>query len=127
MAGQRAPYLVKVKKVTKQLGVKYDDTSRPFQTVRELKEFRDTLAHGKPVDLHNDKEVITTQEELDKRGFLTPDWHSSLNEAFVTRAFDDSDTIWRDLLSRAKLDIFDTITQGESSITFIEHVTETTA
>ncbi len=119
---ERAPYLVKVKKIIKHLGVRYDDQTRPYQTVRKLKEFRDTLAHGKPMELHNDKEVIITHEELDHRGFLTADWQSLLDEQFVANAFDDMQTIWYDLLERAQLEIFDTMTHGASSITFIEHV-----
>ncbi|RUU29510.1 hypothetical protein [Mesorhizobium sp. M6A.T.Ce.TU.016.01.1.1] len=119
---ERAPYLTKVKMVTKQLGVAFDEQTRPYKTVRDLKNFRDTMAHGKPIELQNDKEIITTHEELERRGYLTADWQSQLNEQFVNDAFDDMEVIWRDLLSRSKLEIFDTLTGGGSTITFIEHV-----
>ncbi|MCP9230511.1 hypothetical protein NMG46_09665 [Mesorhizobium sp. LMG 17147] len=119
---ERAPYLTKVKMVTKQLGVAFDEQTRPYKTVRALKNFRDTLAPGKPIELQNDKEIITTHEELEKRGYLTADWQSQLNEQFVKDAFGDMEIIWRDLLNRSKLEIFDTLNGGGSTITFIEHI-----
>ncbi|MGX8007934.1 hypothetical protein ACVDG8_002460 [Mesorhizobium sp. ORM8.1] len=119
---ERAPYLVKVRKVTKHLGVAYDDRNRPYKSVHDLKDFRDTLAHGKPLELRSDKEVVTTHEELEKRGYLTADWQKKLTEQFMNDAFDDMETIWRDLLARSKLAVFDTLTSGGSSVTFIESV-----
>ncbi|WP_112099805.1 hypothetical protein [Mesorhizobium hawassense] len=119
---ERAPYLDKVRRVTKHLGVAFDDKTRPYKSVRDLKDFRDTLAHGKPLELRTDKEIVTTHEELEKRGYLTADWQKRLTEQFVNDAFDDMEAIWRDLLARSNLAIFDTLTSGGSSITFIESV-----
>lgn len=119
---ERAPYWEKVKKVTSQLGVKFDNTTRPYKTIASLKDFRDTLAHGKPLNLNASKEVVTTHEELEQRGYLTAHWEAYITPGFVEEAFDDMEEIWRDLLARSKLEIFDTLTHGGSSITFLEAV-----
>jgi hypothetical protein len=45
---ERAPAVVKAKKVCKRLGVAPDFLVRPYSSIAKLKDFRDTLAHGKP-------------------------------------------------------------------------------
>lgn len=121
---ERSPYLKKVEAVVGHLGLTYDDKIRPYKTIRELKDFRDTLAHGKPIELFNEQEIITTQDELEKRGYLTADWQKLLRPDFIKDAYDDMNGIWNDLLKRAKLEVFDTLSGGGSSVTFIEHVDE---
>ena len=54
---ERKPYLYKFQRVAKRLNVTVDYNSRPHSTVKELKEFRDTLAHGKPEEIKGEKEL----------------------------------------------------------------------
>jgi hypothetical protein len=42
----------------------------------------------------------------------------------LAAAYDDVETIWKELLEQSKLSIFDTMTSGEGGITFIEKVIE---
>jgi hypothetical protein len=121
---ERQPFFKKVKQICKHLSVDVDWDNRPFATIKKLKEFRDTLAHGKPEVLENEEEVILTDDELRKRGWLTPEWEKFLTGDFVTEAYDDMEVIWKLLLVESGLELFDTVTGGSSSISFIEHVGE---
>jgi hypothetical protein len=114
--------LKKIETVSTHLGITPDFGTRPYLSVKELKEFRDTLAHGKPLDLYFDEEVVATPDELDQRGLMHPDWETFVNSEFLARAYDDVNDIWKDLLARSKLEVFETLTHGDSSVQFIEHV-----
>jgi hypothetical protein len=120
--GEGRPYLHKVKRVSRKLGVQIDCDARPYLTVRDLKRFRDTVAHGKPAEIRGEKDVTITREELERRNILKADWEKSLNEEFLRRAYDDTEELWKDLFDASGLKIIDTITGGESTIEIIESV-----
>src|ERR1700686_2956722 len=71
---ERRPYLDKVKRIARKLGVKLSHESRPYLTIKELKQFRDTMAHGKPAEIRGEKSVTITAEELERRNILKADW-----------------------------------------------------
>lgn len=121
---EREPAIRKVEIVCGHLGVQPDFTIRPYLSIKELKNFRDTLAHGKPTDLYFDEEVIATHEELEQHGVMRPAWEAFLDKDFLARTYDDMNEIWKDLLARSKLEVFDTLTGGGRTIQFIEHVGE---
>lgn len=50
------------------------------------------------------------------------DWERFVNMDFISRAYDDADRLWRELLRHVNLNILDTLTHGERSTHFIEHV-----
>lgn len=116
------PTKEKIKSVSQKLGFAADFGKRPYQTVTELKQFRDALAHGKPIELTREFEAITTQEELDKSSYLRGEWESFLSVEFVEKAYKDMQEIWSELMKMSGLEVFDAITSGGRSIEFIEHV-----
>lgn len=97
--------------------------SRPYKSIVDLKDFRDTLAHGKPKEVLQEIEVITTHEELAARGHLSADWEKYLSEEFVFDAYQDVNLIWNDLLKRSGLEVFDTLTGG-GSVSLIDEFEE---
>lgn len=103
------------------LKVTADFTQRPFRTLNELREFRDTMAHGKPVVVREEKEVVVTAEQLDDMGFLQADWEHWVTLEYLQTASTDLDDIWKMLLTAAKLVIFDTLRRGSGGVIFIEH------
>ncbi|MEI8719786.1 hypothetical protein [Mesorhizobium sp. ISC11] len=116
------PTKEKMKLVSQKLGFGADFGKRPYQTVTELKQFRDALAHGKPIELTREFEAITTQEELDKSSYLQGEWEKFVDIEFVERAYKDMQEIWSELMKMSGLEVFDAITSGGRSIEFIEHV-----
>jgi hypothetical protein len=117
---ERKPYLVKFERVAKKLNVKVDYESRPHSTVKKLKEFRDTLAHGKPKEIKGESEEIITREELERRDLLKAEWQNSLTEEFLDRAYDDTEDIWREFLKESGLSVIDTITSGQQTVQVIK-------
>lgn len=94
------------------MGVLFDKDTRPHKTIADLKTFRDTLAHGKPVEVSFEGDIAPTKQELEEKGKLSADYQRFLKEAYVYEAYEDLETIWKDLLKRSGLNIMDTITQG---------------
>ena len=86
---------MKFQRVAKKLNVAIDYDAHPHSAVKELKEFRDTLAHGKPFEIKGEKKQILTEEELARRNLLKAAWQDRVNEAFLRRAYDDTDAIWK--------------------------------
>lgn len=119
---ERTPAMEKVEKVCGHLGVAPDFSVRPFSSVTKLKDFRDTLAHGKPDDKVFDEEVVATAEELEAMGILHADWEACIDQGFFQEAYADVEQIWKELLAKSGLTVFDTLTHGGSEMSFIEHV-----
>lgn len=109
----------KAKNVTKKLGLKSDFGQKPYSTIKSLKEFRDTLAHGKPIIMNEQKEIVTTHQELEERGFLKADWERFLTLEFFTLAYEQTEDIWNELLKASDLEVFDTLSGGQHSIVFL--------
>ena len=84
------------------MGVAIDKGRRPFQTLHDLFEARDDLAHGKPDLLIHDNIVETgTREELRRKKPLTK-WESLCTVDYAKRAYEDTEKI-ADLLWKAAL------------------------
>jgi hypothetical protein len=121
---ERKPYLVKVERIARKLKVPLDQSTRPYSTIKTLKTFRDTLAHGKPQLIKGEKNLVLTHEELTNRNILKADWESYLTEEFLRQSYDDTDTLWKRLLQASGLDILDTVTAGESTFQILGTVND---
>jgi DNA-binding MltR family transcriptional regulator len=106
------------------LGVAQDFSVRPYSSIAKLKDFRDTLAHGKPEDKFLDDEVEATAEDLEAMGILHANWEAYIiDQRFFHEAYDDVEKIWKELLAKSGLTVFDTLTHGGSQMSFIEPLT----
>lgn len=122
---ERQPFDDKLKAVFECLGVKDDASERPFSSIHELKKFRDSIAHGKPLEVESEEVVTGTAEEIDNLPDLTSEWQEFSKPENVFKISDDVDTFWKLLLKRSGLNIFDTLSGGSTSLTFIEKISET--
>ncbi|WP_288076917.1 hypothetical protein [Pseudomonas sp.] len=113
----------KVENVLKALGLEPDFSVRPYSSIKELKNFRDTIAHGKPdtieVDETVDFEPGKNYDDFDLRG----EWEEFLTVAFVRQCSDDIDQIWSEWIATAEIELHQTLTYGEYSISLIEKPT----
>jgi hypothetical protein len=120
---EQKAYMKKIKKVVKALKVHADYNARPYVTLGDLYIFRNTLAHGKPLQIREEKELIGTYNELQRgRNNLKPEWEKNVTEQFVSRCYEDTEAIWTSLLASSGLTILDTVTQGESTLEIIGEV-----
>jgi hypothetical protein len=111
----------KIKAVCEKLGVKPDFSKRPFASIEKLQTCRNAFAHGKPQELSFDKEVTVSDDELETVGILKAEWEAYVNEAFFHEAYDDAEGIWRDLITKSGMNVFDTLSGAERQISFIEN------
>jgi hypothetical protein len=114
----------KISQVFTKLRIVADWRERPFSSIDAMKEFRDSIAHGKPVEIVTDETVITTSEMANKRIDNDSEWLRYCEHDAVFNAFDDADIIWKLLLQAAKLDVLDTVSHGSSIVSFIERIVD---
>lgn len=113
----------KVEIVLKALGLEPDFAVRPYSSIKELKNFRDTIAHGKPDTIEVDETVDfqpgANYDDFDLRG----EWEAFLTINFMRQCSDDIDQIWSEWVATAEIELHQTLTSGEYSISLIEEPT----
>jgi hypothetical protein len=112
--------LNKVHTVLKKLGADNDLKAAPYMIIPKLKDFRDQVAHGKPKEVKWDGEKDVTEADLATLGALAADYEASVTEAFVCKAYDQVDELWKELLEKSGLGIADTISHGGIAYTIVE-------
>lgn len=121
---ERKPFNDKVDEVLGNLTLKPDWNSRPYSSISALKSFRDSIAHGKPVELEFDEEIIGKPEEIDRKIDLDGEWIRYCTADAVFAIYTDFDTIWKELLAASGLKVFETITHGSGGLTVLEVLAE---
>ncbi len=121
---ERQPFKDKISEVIQHLNHSPDWDERPYSSISMLKKFRDSIAHGKPIEIEFDEEVIAPKEEIDRKIDLDGEWVEYCSHENVFNAYEDVKTIWKELLDLANLQIYETITHGSSGLTFIEKFVE---
>jgi len=97
-----------------ELCLSIDKGQRPFQTLRDLFDARDELAHGKPQSLTHDSVVESgAREDMRRRKPLTK-WESLCTLSFAQRAYDDTEEIAEMLWAPAGFDVHDLRARGHS-------------
>lgn len=121
---ERQPFNDKLATILDHLNVEPDWSTRPYSSILRMKNFRDSIAHGKPVEIEFDEEVVFSEEEVDRKIDLDGEWVEFCSNENVFNTYDDIEEIWQDLIERSSLQLFDTITHGSSGLTFIEKFVE---
>jgi hypothetical protein len=121
---ERQPFDDKVKEVLAHLKIASDWNKRPYSSIQSMKDFRDSIAHGKPIEIQYDQTVEMPADELERKIDLSGEWQKACSPEAVDAAYEDVEQIWKDLLTQAKLSVFDTMTRGAGGITVIERIVE---
>jgi hypothetical protein len=121
---ERESFDEKVKKVFGALGIAIEKDKRPLKSMERMKELRDTLAHGKPAYVEYDQVEIGTAEEIDLNSTapLLGGWQTKCTAASVFDAREDLEALWKLMIEKSGLELWDTMTTGDSSIDYIEDV-----
>jgi hypothetical protein len=122
---EREAFHRKVDAVLTQLRVVADGTQRPFSSIETLKRFRDSIAHGKPIERSFDEEITLPADQLDRRNELRGEWEAYCTADTALNLYEDVDAIWKQLIAASGLELYDASTHGQSSLTFIERIVET--
>ncbi|WP_297754644.1 hypothetical protein [uncultured Shimia sp.] len=106
----------KINKLCSELKLSNDWKARPLATVRDLKELRDTLAHGKPEIVDENKVVDVEPEIWDA---LKGQWERVVTVEFVNQAYKDTHLFWQQMLSSAEIKEYETVTSGGHSLSTV--------
>lgn len=103
----------KLKLVFKTLGMTVDWNKRPYTSLVNMKTFRDTIAHGKPVDEPVDYEVTDDEENIRKTFNLRQAWEQMVTHGEIMQAYDDTEIVWKEMVEKSGIDIFELQDQAE--------------
>jgi hypothetical protein len=110
----------KIDQVFQKLGIAPAWEERPFSSLRTLKEIRDALAHGKPEEREIDIEVEAAVGELDgRRADMSQKWQNLCTVETVSRAYEDVDAVWKLMLEKSGMNVWQTLTKGERGISVL--------
>jgi hypothetical protein len=111
----------KVDEVCNHLDVVPDFKVRPYLSIKSLKRFRNTLAHGKPQEKKFERDVTASAERLKALRIPRAKWERLIDDPrFFYDAYSDVEQIWATLLEKAGLSVLDTLSGGGSQTSFME-------
>lgn len=119
---ERKPYVDKFNTVLGHLGIKVDWTQRPFLSAQSVKKFRDEIAHGKPIEQDFDEILEGAANEIDRAIDLNGTWEKQCSYENVFQIYEDVNAIWIELLTKSKIEIYETLTRGSSGLIVLEKI-----
>jgi hypothetical protein len=117
---EKSKFWKKLDKVFGAIGIPVEKEKRPLSSMIRMKNLRDTLAHGKPVEIKGDDEQTGTEEELRSGASLAADWQQEVKPDVVAECLSDLDDLWKQMIQKSGINIMDTMTQGATTITVIQ-------
>ena len=117
---ERSAFHKKVSTILSKVGITQKLNQRPFSTLNTIKDLRDTLAHGKPDEKSIDEEVTIEQNASWERMTLTAEWQQYCTLEFMRIVHEDLNTIWKMLLEKADIKVFETLTSSIGGLTLIK-------
>jgi hypothetical protein len=114
---ERADYHTKIDKVFQYLKISPDWSRRPFSSISAMKKLRDTLAHGQPETVEDEKDVIDNADgQKGKKIDLSGKWERLCSPDMIINAHDDLEEVWKQMIEKSCLDIMDISTSGEGAV-----------
>jgi hypothetical protein len=113
----------KINRVLQKLKITPDWSRRPYSSITTLTKLRNLFAHGKPIVTETEDIVVGKAEKIqNKEVDLSGDWQQLCTPDLISKAHEDLNEIFKVMLEASGLSYYDTLTQAEGSISFIEHV-----
>jgi len=112
---ERDHFKKKVKAIDASLNIRFDWQAEPFKTLRQLKELRDHMAHGKPIELTKNRGSPGSMAEL-----LGTPWDSFLTPAYVQEAYSQVVAFEEMLLKSARIQVEQALTNGWTTETEVQ-------
>jgi hypothetical protein len=114
----------KLKLVFKTLSMTVDWNRPPYTSLVKMKTFRDTIAHGKPVDEHVDYEVTDEEVNIRKTFNLKQAWEDMVTHDEIMQAYDDTEIVWKEMVEKSGIDINDLLDQAEFAVDIRERLSK---
>ena len=104
---ERQPFKAKIDQIYKEIGGNFVEEVEPYTTIATLKELRDCMAHGKPIEKSVD---VSTRDELWVE--MDAPWAHCLTPEYVNHTYEQV-KIWReDLLRLARISAVQILTSA---------------
>lgn len=104
---ERQPYRDKIIQVCNAATLVFDTCIDPYRTLWELKQLRDSFAHGQPIEVNTS---VLTREDL--RASMVCPWDQHLNHEYVNHAYDQAKQIERLLFRNCRISVGETLTSA---------------
>lgn len=104
---ERSPFFEKVEKVSKKHEWHFDESIEPYATIATLKNIRDQIAHGQPMD-----KTVRTSSKADLKEAMKTSWDNYLTPDFCNHAYMQVQSFERQLLERSGIPIEETTTSA---------------
>ncbi len=104
---EREKHHKKLKQVCEGVNIDFDENIEPFKTLKIIKDIRDNIAHGKPIERQVD---IKTKQDL--KDAMNQPWDDNCNPEFVENAFQHVNEFETLLLTNWDIDISSTVTSA---------------
>jgi hypothetical protein len=104
---ERRPYLDKVNQVCESVGLEFDRAQEPYARIWELKDLRDSLAHGQPIETGT---TARNREEL--REVMQCPWDQHLNPEYIFESYHAVKEFKRLLLDHGGIALGQTLTSA---------------
>lgn len=99
----RLSYSKKLKIITMHLGIKPDASKRPYQTIKSLFRFRNSIAHGRSQILTPDPKITDVEDDMRNHEGPKTEWEEYCNIDNVNRAIEDVEQIITEIHKAAGL------------------------
>jgi hypothetical protein len=123
---ERQSFQHKLSEVLLATGLRLDSSQRPLSTLLRLKEFRDIVAHGKPVENVEEFEQFVDRENRGELELRHPSPHDEYCDLdFLLQVDEDLKTFWESALKSAGIELFETLTHFSGGRTYLREANET--
>ena len=95
---ERAPFSTKLKLLEASFSLSLDRLAEPYLTIKRLKEARDKMAHGQPLDF-----TLNSEDKSELARAMQSPWSESTNVEFLAHAYEQIQVFKRTLLSKARI------------------------
>jgi hypothetical protein len=112
----------KANHVFKAIGIEPNWTKRPYTSLEKMKVFRDTVAHGKPLEESLNYEVTGEEDEIRAALNLRQAWEAMVTHEEVMQAYDDTEEVWHDMIVKSQIDVHELLDQAEFSIEILQRL-----
>ncbi|WP_374964432.1 hypothetical protein [Spongiibacter tropicus] len=123
---ERQSFHKKLEEVFRLSGIEMDKEQRPLSSLLRLKEFRDIVAHGKPVENREEYEQIVDRGDRDELELHYPAPHDEYCELeYLLQVDEDLDNFWETALKAAGIELYETLTHFSGGRTYLREADET--
>lgn len=122
VAFERATVREKIKVIRRLTGMQIDWNKRPYSTTTKLFDIRNMLAHPKAHKAEPREWIDEGTDSAFKKMLrdYEPEWMKIINQTFIDEAYEDVETIWKNLLAAAEIEEHEAWSGGPQGFELIE-------